>query len=287
MRRTFHLIAFHCAATVPLYWISGMFSNHIALAQPQLSMHADCPEDGAPCPGVLTIGPGGDIEIVKNEPYEAQATTVIKQTLVDGSHTTQTGTAMIARDSDGRTVHVQKLSDGTTVTMIFDPIARTTTHYTSDTKVAHVMTLPATLPSGAMFATGPGFSGSTAGPTGAAVGGFFLQGHMSSPQTTNRPNTTTQSLGTKTIEGIQVSGTRSTSTIPAGAIGNDKDIPIIRETWRSAELKLVVLDVQDDPRVGQTTYSLTNIQPGEPEAALFQVPADYTVTKIAMPEPPR
>src|ERR1700741_3600432 len=48
--------------------------------------------------------------VVKNEPYEAQAVTEMKQTLADGSHIVQTTTATVARDSDGRTVRIQKLN---------------------------------------------------------------------------------------------------------------------------------------------------------------------------------
>jgi len=32
-----------------------------------------------------------------------------------------------------------------------------------------------------------------------------------------------------------------------------------------------------DPRIGEITYKLTDIQRGEPSPILFQVPADYTV----------
>jgi hypothetical protein len=89
-------------------------------------------------------------------------------------------------------------------------------------------------------------------------------------------------LGTKAIEGIQVTGTRSVSTIPAGAIGNDKDIVVTRETWYSPELKLVIQSTQDDPRFGETMYSLTNIQRNEPDEALFQIPTGYKVEKPHM-----
>jgi len=34
---------------------------------------------------------------------------------------------------------------------------------------------------------------------------------------------------------------------------------------------------QADPRMGETTFSLTNINLGEPPANLFQLPADYKV----------
>ena len=32
-----------------------------------------------------------------------------------------------------------------------------------------------------------------------------------------------------------------------------------------------------DPRMGETTFRLTQISRGEPERALFEVPGDYTV----------
>ena len=34
-----------------------------------------------------------------------------------------------------------------------------------------------------------------------------------------------------------------------------------------------------DPWSGETSYALTNIQRAEPDAALFSVPSDYTVTQ--------
>jgi hypothetical protein len=98
-------------------------------------------------------------------------------------------------------------------------------------------------------------------------------------------HTTAESLGTKTIEGIQVAGTRTTSTLPAGTIGNEEDLTTTREEWYSPELKLVVQSTQNDPRFGQTTYTLNDIQQGPPDAALFQVPADYKVEEMPVPKP--
>jgi hypothetical protein len=39
----------------------------------------------------------------------------------------------------------------------------------------------------------------------------------------------------------------------------------------------VVSSKHNDPMNGQSNYALTNIQRAAPNAALFQVPADYTV----------
>jgi hypothetical protein len=49
---------------------------------------------------------------------------------------------MIARDSEGRTVRAEKLDNGPTITVIFDPVAEKHIDYISDLKVAHVLPLP-------------------------------------------------------------------------------------------------------------------------------------------------
>lgn len=256
---------------------------------------------GVPQIGIVSTGIGFAVqeqtEIVKNQPYQAQAVTEMKQSLADGSHIVQTTTATVARDSEGRTVRIQKLSaigpwksssdssqgKDPTLTSIFDPVARTHTDYTSDVKIVHVMTMPPALPSGATARMESGFAVGGAGPVTAPAGmamTFAVQGHAVSPGAVNGGEAKTESLGTKIIEGIQAEGTRDTNTIPSGTIGNDKDIVITHETWYSQELKLVLLSTQDDPRFGRTTYSLTNIQRGEPDETLFQVPAGYKIEKV-------
>src|SRR5262245_46303129 len=86
-----------------------------------------------------------------------------------------------------------------------------------------------------------------------------------------------ESLGTQSIEGVMAEGTRMTLTIPAGKTGNDRPIVTVNERWYSPELQTVVLTKNSDPRMGETTYRLTNINRSEPDPSLFQVPADYTV----------
>ncbi|MBO0862880.1 MAG: hypothetical protein J2P21_31160 [Chloracidobacterium sp.] len=86
-----------------------------------------------------------------------------------------------------------------------------------------------------------------------------------------------ESLGKQTIEGVEAEGTRVTFTIPAGQIGNDRPIVTVNERWYSPELQTVVLSKNSDPRIGETTYKLINIDRSEPDPSLFQVPADYTV----------
>jgi len=52
---------------------------------------------------------------------------------------------------------------------------------------------------------------------------------------------------------------------------------VVDERWVSSELQTVVMSKHSDPRMGETTYRLTNVSRSEPPATLFQVPADYKV----------
>jgi hypothetical protein len=85
----------------------------------------------------------------------------------------------------------------------------------------------------------------------------------------------TTSLGSKAFDGVRADGTRTTWTIPAGRIGNEKPIEIVSERWYSPELMVVVASSHRDPRSGENTYRLANLKRGEPDAALFTVPAEY------------
>ncbi len=90
-------------------------------------------------------------------------------------------------------------------------------------------------------------------------------------------NTKKESLGKQMIEGVEAEGTRLTSTIPAGAIGNERPIEIVSEVWYSAQLQTDVLRRNFDPRTGETIYKLTNIVRSEPDHSLFELPSDYTI----------
>jgi hypothetical protein len=88
-----------------------------------------------------------------------------------------------------------------------------------------------------------------------------------------------ESLGTQTIEGVNAEGTRATLTIPAGEIGNTLPIEVVDETWYSPELQIMIMVKHRDPRSAETTYRMTNINRGEPDRSLFEVPADYAVAE--------
>lgn len=91
------------------------------------------------------------------------------------------------------------------------------------------------------------------------------------------PKPVTESLGKQSIEGVEAEGTRSTVTFPAGMFGNERPINVVSERWYSPELQIVVMSKHSDPRFGETSYRLTNINRSEPARNLFEVPSDYTL----------
>ena len=88
-----------------------------------------------------------------------------------------------------------------------------------------------------------------------------------------KDETTKEDLGQQTIEGVTATGTRTTTVIPAGAIGNEQPIRIVSEEWTSPELQVLVLTKHSDPRTGETSYRLTGVTRTEPAKSLFEVPA--------------
>jgi hypothetical protein len=103
----------------------------------------------------------------------------------------------------------------------------------------------------------------------------------------NGGNVTVEDLGALTVNGISAHGTRVTTLVPIGAIGNDREFRSVTERWFSSDLNLLVKSVSTDPRFGTTTYELTNISRQPPDPALFQVPGDYRVLgdPSAQPQP--
>ena len=86
-----------------------------------------------------------------------------------------------------------------------------------------------------------------------------------------------ESLGTKTIDGLVVNGTKFTMTVPEGTQGNDRPISTVTESWTSPELRQMIESTTSDPRNGESITRLTNIDRNNPDPSLFQVPPDYQI----------
>lgn len=106
---------------------------------------------------------------------------------------------------------------------------------------------------------------------------------ISGPLPGNRGTIQTVSLGTQMIDNVETTGTRVTTTLNPGAMGNDKPVQEIRETWRSAQLGFNLISIRSGPMVGKQTFTVTELDPNEPDPQFFQTPAGFTVRDMLHP----
>jgi len=232
---------------------------------------------------------------ITGAPYSGEQVHETVQTLLDGTHITQTMPATkVYRDSLGRTRTERRMfrgpvgiepnvPDAPIIIEIIDPVAQSRYTLEAQNKVAHRQELGASRPDTIAAATvGRGdVSGSA---TFVISGGAFASrlGAAPAPNATGQmidpgPQMSTEKLASQTVEGVLVEGTRHTITWPVGVLGNDRPITRTDETWISPELKEVILSKTSDPRSGEQTQKLINIDRNEPDPSLFQPPPDYAI----------
>jgi hypothetical protein len=199
---------------------------------------------------------------------------------------------------------------------IHDPVAQTSYTLNLTDKTAQKMPVPPLPPlplpllngkgdgldvaiADVAIASGAEVSRGARGPAGPGPDALYIQtndmaaasGQLPNPPmiaqkvflTNDQGQATTEDLGSQTMEGVFVTGVRTTRTIPAGQIGNDKPISILTEVWTSPDLKTIVYSKRSDPRMGELTFQLTNITRAEPDASLFTVPADFKLVEGPKP----
>jgi len=223
--------------------------------------------------GQLISGPP-----VKGAPYSAEAVNETIQTLADGNRIVQRSSAMQYRDTEGRERREETSAMG--AIFISDPVAGTRYTLHPDSQTAEKGPMAAAL----NLTTIPGGFGvrlqiaapeGGRGPVTITAGERGAGGGRGTPSSGNAK---TEQLGNTYIEGVQAQGTRTTTTIPAGDIGNERPINIVDEQWYSPDLKMTVMTKHSDPRSGDTSFALKNINRSAPPPNLFEVPSDYTVT---------
>lgn len=250
--------------------VAGLMLPVMALAQP--------PHGGPGGPGG---GPGGavrfagDMRVVKGQPYSAEVTTETVQVLGDGTRIIKKTTGLVYRDGEGRTRRETSPTGagGVTTVAIFDPVAGISWTLNPSSKSATKSAFHAPEagrgpgremrnPGGGPPPPPPGVAGERGG------GGGRNRAH----------NAVVADLGSMTAEGgLTLTGKRTTSTIPAGEMGNDREIKIVDEVWFSPDLRVVVQSKHSDPWTGDVTYKLTNLKRAEPAHSLFEAPADFQV----------
>jgi hypothetical protein len=98
------------------------------------------------------------------------------------------------------------------------------------------------------------------------------------------PGSQTEDLGHRTIEGMDAQGVLSRQTMQngftSGTTTSVQETTSETESWCSEELGAVILRVIGTEKKGNTqTISMVNIQRGEPDATLFEIPPDYRIAE--------
>jgi hypothetical protein len=90
-------------------------------------------------------------------------------------------------------------------------------------------------------------------------------------------NVKSEDLGHEEVLGLDVIGTRETSTIAPGTVGNDQALAAVREFWHSTQLGFNLVLDKTDPVSGNAQIHVTEIHLGEPDARLFAPPESFTM----------
>jgi len=213
--------------------------------------YASCPEQpestARPAPADLVQPSAGS-------PLSAQQVEERVRILPDGRSTVDTARSMIYRDSAGR-LRIESIPSGSgesSTVFLIDP--------TSGSR-----TVLSVVDRTACRVVGP-----KAGEDGFANGvGGMGEGLPPGPWTTS-----TEKLGRRTIEGIEVEGRRVTQTS-----ADQPSLAAIYDRWYSSELRVVGLAVASGP-YGAHTARIQNLHRGEPDPTLFMIPAGYKIVDL-------
>lgn len=264
--------------------------------------------------GVFTLSPS---KVIKDAPFSAEGISESVQVLEDGNRIKRSFTTKMYRDSDGRSRRegagstggsgysystyggIAAISGFSQTIAIFDPVENVTFILNPTNKTARRYTIATKLLPGEAPLTVIGSTLMPGIPSQLPTDASKKQIEQNVIVTTNvvvKPGIAiasgngsgigsgmsvgggkTESLGTKMIEGVEAEGTRTVTTIEAGKIGNERPIEITYEKWFSKELDLIVYSRHYDPRFGEQTYKLVNIDRSNPDRSLFTVPSDYKI----------
>jgi hypothetical protein len=238
---------------------------------------------GAPLPPNTPAIPN----TIRNASFSAVVVTQYDRVLANGNHIHRETRGKVYRDDQGRvrteTEFANPANPGEQFlrVTILDPVQHTMIHFDPRNKIAtvtHTSQNQAVASSDSSAAPKHGISlgvtplNDSGQPAGAPT---RIQTQHSAAMATSAAKT--EALGTRSMEGVDVVGTKTTRTIEAGAMGNEQPIVSVTDSWYSRDLQVVVLNETDDGQSGHNSMKLINIVRTEPNSQLFQVPPDYTV----------
>jgi hypothetical protein len=240
--------------------------------------------------GDATFNLSRTIQVKANAPYSGEDKRDTVQTLADGTHITRSTShgIKIWRDSQGRVRIEQGLGGhrgpySHALVEIEDPVAGYVYILDEMNKVAHrvkanVVPERNLDPMAARRPAQTRANGTTSTVAPAPAAGSPAPGATGRAEANPSPrpqNSGPDDLGTSVIDGLPVRGSRTTTVVPIGLVGNDRPMTTTRDTWYSPDLNLVISTVITDPQSGVQTSGIGNLSLSDPDPSLFTVPVDY------------
>jgi len=211
--------------------------------------------------GVRTHIPGVFVTPIPGAPFSGTVEILSKESLPDGSVYVRHTINHIARNSSGDIYNERRRLEPPGFrgeprllqSHIYDPQTRRNTFLIAETHIARQTILPAPPPAPA----------------------------NSTPATAiapaNAQNLNTQDLGTETVAGLLLHGTRKLRTVPATLSGTGQEVTITDDYWYSEDLKVYLVLKHNDPRTGEQIVGITQMDRREPDPSTFQIPAAYKI----------
>lgn len=216
-------------------------------------------------PSSSTLSGGINLRAIAGAPFAADVVKESTRLQADGARTAIETHGKMFRDSAGRTRSETELPPSTAgmpsrhFVTIIDPVQQLSIVLDVDAKTAAVFHLPA--------------------PSAVSARAMKLTSNVHATHSSGGSSVkeqSTEDLGATMLEGFSVSGTRRTLPAEAGT-GNNKALNAVTDSWFSPDLKVELLATVHVSQFVSRTTRLTNIVPGEPDPALFQVPYGYMI----------
>jgi len=251
--------------SIPLLLLSGflILANSVSLAQtpqPPAQQSQRLPDGGTRQVLISILIPS-----LPNAPFTATVNTEWIRQLPDGSTIILKNHRAIARDAAGRVFQERralipddgKTQSGITQIEISDPV--TNELYIcmphGRTCQVEVFSPPESLPY-----TPPAKAHAAQGSSSESV-----------------------DLGKQPVAGLETVGTRETTIIPAGTVGNNSPLLSKREFWFSPQLGVNLISKRQDPFSGTQNFEVSDITLGDPDAKLFEVPSGFKILDLRKP----
>jgi hypothetical protein len=222
----------------------------------------------------------GNVSLQPNNPFQGEYSTTMTPAPFAGMTLPPPALHSVARDSEGRVREERaagkfkvKTADGAETEQdqhlitICDPVSQKLIRLDTLNKTATV--------------SGPRVGlvrpGSTLNRAPQPFCSSYLKRYSSMPRMQS------EDLGSQTISGVDAQGLRTWMVLEAPAGSGAQRAPSYQDHWCSEELGAIVMQAfasSGAERRNETV--LKNIERTEPDAALFQIPPDYTIEKRAM-----